>query len=91
MTQNNGTDDLPFIDTDQTLQLPKETPCFTWLVVLRGPRRGRLFPLKADGVSIGRSSENDITVDDETSSRHHARIYADDGAVRSHFSIPPGA
>ena len=87
MTQNNGTDDLPFIDTDQTLQLPKETPCFAWLVVLRGPRRGRLFPLKADGVSIGRSSENDITVDDEASSRHHARVFADDGAARSHFFV----
>jgi len=87
MSQNSGTDDLPIIDTDQTLQLPKETPCFAWLVVLRGPRRGRLFPLKADGVSIGRSSENNIAVDDETASRLHARVFADDGAARSHFFV----
>lgn len=87
MSQNSGTDDLPIIDTDQTLQLPKERPCFAWLVVLRGPRRGRLFPLKTDGISVGRSSENDITIDDEVASRHHARIFADDGSVHAHFFV----
>jgi pSer/pThr/pTyr-binding forkhead associated (FHA) protein len=87
MSQNSGTDDLPILDTDQTLQLPKERPCFAWLVVLRGPRRGRLFPLKTAGINIGRSSENDITIDDETVSRHHARIFADDGSVRANFFV----
>ncbi len=86
ISQNNHTDDLPVID-DPTLQLPKEEPCLAWLITLQGPRRGRLFPLRSDGVSIGRSLENDIPVDDEATSRHHARIFADDGSVHPHFFV----
>ena len=86
MSQNSHTDDLPIIN-DPTLKLPKEWPCFAWLVILQGPRRGRLLPLKTDGISIGRSSENDITVDDEAMSRHHARLFADDGSVHLHFFV----
>lgn len=68
---------------DPTLRLPKAPPCFAWLVVLNGPRRGRLLRLKAEGVTLGRSDENDIVLEDETISRFHARILAEpDGEGR---------
>ncbi|HEY53550.1 MAG TPA: FHA domain-containing protein [Caldilineae bacterium] len=86
-SQNASTDALPDIDGDQTLQIPKEKPCFAWLVALNGPRRGRLYALRADGASVGRSSENDIIIDDEATSRHHARLYADDDLARPRFFV----
>ncbi len=87
MSQNSRTDDLPAIEGDQTLQIPKEKSCFAWLIALQGPRRGRIFSLKADGVSIGRSLENDITVDDEATSRHHARLFANDSPGQPDFFV----
>jgi len=86
MSQNNHTDDLPLVD-DPTLKLSKERPCLAWLIVLQGVRRGRLFSLNSDGVSVGRSLENDITVDDEAASRHHARLFANDGPGQPRFFV----
>jgi pSer/pThr/pTyr-binding forkhead associated (FHA) protein len=87
MSQKASTDALPAIDGDQTLQLPKERPCLAWLVALRGPRRGRLYALKAGGANVGRSSENDIEIDDEAASRHHARLYADGDLDHPRFFV----
>ena len=86
-SEKSGTEDLPVLDADQTLQLPRERPSFAWLVMLRGPRRGRLYPLKASGTSIGRAADNDIAMDDETASRHHARIFGDDDSSHLHFFV----
>lgn len=81
-------DALPGVSEDEyTLKLPQESPCFAWLVVLDGPRRGRLFRLKADGVTVGRAEENDIVIDDQTTSRHHARLFADDDAEKPQFFV----
>jgi pSer/pThr/pTyr-binding forkhead associated (FHA) protein len=44
------------------------------LYVLNGPDAGRSFQLKAGANTVGRSLENDITLQDKTVSRHHLRI-----------------
>lgn len=60
-----------------TLVIGQELPSFAWLVMLNGPRRGRLYPLKAAGVNLGRVPPNDILIDDDAVSRFHARILAE--------------
>lgn len=57
-----------------TLVIGAEPASFAWLVMLHGPRRGRLYPLKAEGVDLGRVPPNDIIVDDDAVSRFHARF-----------------
>jgi pSer/pThr/pTyr-binding forkhead associated (FHA) protein len=44
------------------------------LIVLSGPSRGARFLLDSDLTSIGRSTDNDIFLDDVTVSRKHAHI-----------------
>jgi pSer/pThr/pTyr-binding forkhead associated (FHA) protein len=44
------------------------------LYVLSGPRKGLSFDLKEGRTYIGRSSENDIQIEDRTVSRRHLRI-----------------
>ncbi|MBX7236663.1 MAG: FHA domain-containing protein [Caldilineales bacterium] len=67
----------PEAEPGPTLVIGQETPSFAWLVMLNGPRRGRLYPLKAAGVNLGRVPPNDILVDDDAVSRFHARILAE--------------
>lgn len=44
------------------------------LVIHRGPSQGSRFLLDTDEISIGRSPESDVFLDDVTVSRKHARI-----------------
>jgi len=44
------------------------------LYVLNGREEGRSFPLKEGANTVGRSFENDITLEDKTVSRQHLRI-----------------
>lgn len=44
------------------------------LVIARGPQKGSRFLITSDGVSIGRSTESAIFLDDVTVSRSHAQI-----------------
>ncbi|MBN1219719.1 MAG: FHA domain-containing protein [Anaerolineae bacterium] len=44
------------------------------LVVHAGPLAGKGFPITKDTLTIGRDPDNDITLDDEQVSRHHARL-----------------
>jgi len=44
------------------------------LVIHRGPAQGSRFLIDGDSVSIGRSPESDVFLDDVTVSRKHARI-----------------
>lgn len=67
----------PADEPGATLVIGEQTPSFAWLVMLNGPRRGRLYPLQAAGVNLGRVPPNDILVDDEAVSRFHARILAE--------------
>ena len=62
-----------------TLLLPDESPTLSWLVVLNGPRRGTLHRIRRSGMSIGRETDNDIVLEDETVSRHHARLLVEPG------------
>ena len=62
-----------------TLRLPDESPTLSWLVVVGGPRRGKLYRIKRSGLTIGREKDNDIVLEDETVSRHHARLMVEPG------------
>ncbi len=53
------------------------------LVIHRGPAQGSRFLLDTDVVSIGRSPESDVFLDDVTVSRKHAQI----DRTNSEFSI----
>lgn len=44
------------------------------LVVIYGPELGRRIPLTQGNFEIGRSSRSDLSIDQESISRHHARI-----------------
>ncbi|MCG3180174.1 MAG: Adaptive-response sensory-kinase SasA [Phycisphaerae bacterium] len=48
------------------------------LVVIQGPDKGRTFEAGAPGVQIGRST-GEIDINDNTVSRLHARVYAENG------------
>lgn len=45
------------------------------LVVEAGPERGREISVSKDGVRIGRSSRNDVVLDDASMSRFHCRLF----------------
>ena|SRR2546427_13098788 len=48
------------------------------LITVRGPGAGRTYVLEGAVVSIGRSAESDIVLDDMTVSRHHAELFLSD-------------
>ncbi len=52
------------------------------LVIMYGPDLGRRTPLERATFTIGRSSESDLCIDQESVSRTHARIVYRDGAHR---------
>ena len=45
-----------------------------------GPESGKVFPLPAEGLSVGRSARNDVAIADELLSRRHCRFYFEEGA-----------
>ena len=45
------------------------------IYVMNGPDKGRSFEIKANAISIGRATENDIQLNDRSVSRRHARIF----------------
>jgi hypothetical protein len=52
------------------------------LIIARGPNKGSRFLITPEGVTIGRSAESDVFLDDITVSRLHAKIAkVDDGFV----------
>ena len=48
------------------------------VLIARGPNKGSRFLITSDGVSIGRSSQSEIFLDDVTVSRTHATIVKKD-------------
>ena len=60
--------------SDETVIIRKTPPTFAYLFWVDGVRRGDHVSLKADGSTLGRSSEADIVLDDLTVSEEHARI-----------------
>ena len=51
------------------------------VVIARGPQKGSRFLITAEGVSIGRSIESSIFLDDVTVSRSHAQIKREDNGA----------
>jgi hypothetical protein len=51
------------------------------VVIARGPQKGSRFLITAEGVSIGRSTESAIFLDDVTVSRSHAQIKREDSGA----------
>ena len=70
-------------DDDSTqvfVQDAKHREALAWVVALNGPQVGKTYRLR-DIVDIGRDSKhNDISLDDRTISRQHARIRHEHGA-----------
>ena len=52
------------------------------LVVRSGPQAGQHFALEGRVTRLGRSTDNEISLDDITVSRHHADVEADAGGFR---------
>jgi pSer/pThr/pTyr-binding forkhead associated (FHA) protein/subtilisin family serine protease len=67
-------DRLRLGDVDLLYHVAASAPARPWLEV-----GGRRYPLPPQGVSIGRSTDNDIHLSDGLASRHHARIDAQQG------------
>ncbi len=53
---------------------PEYTYANAWLVEKVGPETGKKFPIYWDEVTIGRSKDNSIVVDDQSVSMTHAKI-----------------
>jgi len=70
-----------------TILLSEETPTLAWLIILDPPHRGKLYRIKSSGVTIGRAEDNDIVLEDETVSRHHARVLVESGIGRPQVYI----
>lgn len=51
------------------------------LEVIKGEDTGKTFSVPADGARIGRSSKNDIVLEDPLMSRHHSRVYFKEDAL----------
>jgi hypothetical protein len=51
------------------------------VVIARGPQKGSRFLITPEGVSIGRSTESSIFLDDVTVSRSHAQIKREDSGA----------
>lgn len=58
----------------------EDTP-WGWLVHRSGRFQGQKLALNRSVISIGREEDNDIWLDDETSSRYHAELVWDNGQV----------
>ena len=54
------------------------------LVVLSGQEKGTRYPIGSVSVSLGRSPENDIALQDSSVSRHHATLTQRDNAFFIH-------
>ena len=51
------------------------------VVVHAGPLAGKGFPITGDILTIGRDPDNNISLDDEQVSRHHARLIRQDDQI----------
>ncbi len=55
-----------------TIVLPSET--LSRLVIEKGPQAGAIIPLNGEQLTIGRSEDMQIVLQDQMTSRRHARI-----------------
>ena len=59
---------------EKTRIVKKTTPAFAWLVCIDRQFAGKKFDVKLGITSIGRGSENDVVVGDDSISKEHAKI-----------------
>jgi len=59
---------------DKTRIVKKTTPAFAWLVCISKQFNGKRFDVNTGITTIGRGSENDIIVGDDSVSKDHAKI-----------------
>ncbi|GEM_PF-337865 len=64
-------------------QLKKINKGDSGLIVIKGPSIGEKFLIKENTLTIGRSADSDILLDDITVSRHHAVIKK----INDHFEL----
>lgn len=69
----------PAIPTPSTSEMPAVASAPTLLVIIDGPLAGTSVPLSNGAITLGRAASNDVVLDDEFVSSHHARIYPDGG------------
>jgi len=81
---------VPRVEDDDTVSIanrtdgaprPKRGSGDACLVVIYGPDLGRRVPLGGARLEIGRSSKCDLSIDQDSVSRHHARIERDRGGA----------
>lgn len=61
--------------TSANLEKNNQAEMPTLLVIIDGPLAGSSFPLEPSGVTLGRSANNTVVLNDEFVSSHHARVY----------------
>lgn len=69
----------PLLSADDSIPLEVDNEGAV-LVVRRGPHEGARFPLSGDQVTVGRSQDAAIFLDDVTVSRRHAELFRDESA-----------
>jgi len=73
---------LPTEDREVIAAIRESKTEKSMLIIARGPNKGSRFLIAPEGVTIGRSADSDVFLDDITVSRLHARIAkVDDGFV----------
>ena len=64
----------------ETMVIPSGQPAvMAWLAVTSGPAKGKSYQLKEGDNTIGRSSENDLSIEDTAISRNHAMVRVQEG------------
>ncbi len=78
---------IPQPASPPTLRIAQEPPTFAWLIRLNGPQRGEIYAIPGAGLTIGRAPDNDLVLEDETVSRHHARLLVESSLGRAQVYI----
>ena len=73
---NEPPENLDMISKEDRQIVEKLAPEDAMLIVHRGPSKGSRFLVTKSGVTIGRSPESEVFLDDVTVSRKHAEIFA---------------
>jgi len=68
----------------EATQLIETAPVLAWLAIREGDRVGKRFDVTKKGESVGRAADNTVSLDDNTVSRHHAKILFEDGKFLVH-------
>lgn len=75
-------DTLTSVRAQQGAHIEQEGPSFGSLVMLHGGQMGFSYPLIKEEMTIGRSSDCDIQIDDANVSRKHATVVGSNGGFK---------